>query len=43
MVVYSNISRHGNSIYMLPVGKWKDKASTRSQKLLEEFRLQLEL
>ena len=32
-----------NPIYKQPVGKWKDKASTRIQKLLEEFRLQLEL
>ena len=32
-----------NPIYKQPVGKWKDKASTRIQKLLEELRLQLEL
>ena len=32
-----------NPIYKQPVGKWNNKASTRIQKLLEEFRLQLEL
>lgn len=32
-----------NPIYRQPVGKWKDKASIRILKLLEELRLRLEL
>ena len=32
-----------NPIYKQPVGKWKDKASIRILKLLEELRIKLEL
>ena len=34
---------NNNLIYKQPVGKWKDKASTRILKLLEELKLRLEL